>query len=334
MHRILLFVIANMLLFSFGCSKNSRQEDPFSKWACEKDKIRVLSTTAMIGDLVQEIGGERVSSLILIQGDLDPHSYELVKGDDEKFSRAQIVFCNGLGLECGASLSHLLKEHSHTVYLGHTLQKKRPDQIVREGVQIDPHIWMDMSLWAEMIQPIQEALSQLDPQGKEGFLSRAADLRKKMLEEDAALQKAMHQVPKERRHLITSHDAFNYFSRHYLAEEGEEEWKDRFTSPEGIAPDGQLSSADVERIVNKIAACDVRVVFPESNVARHSLLKVIEVCRKKGIEVRLSKAVLYTDAMGPPGSDADTYLKMMRKNVETLVGQLMSNEGHEKRDCG
>jgi manganese/zinc/iron transport system substrate-binding protein len=92
-----LYPFLMMVLFLNGCS-GGRQED-FRKWTEDNGKIKVLSTTAMINDLVKQIGQDRVDTLTLIQGELDPHSYQLVKGDDEKLGFATLIFYSGLGLE-------------------------------------------------------------------------------------------------------------------------------------------------------------------------------------------------------------------------------------------
>ena len=105
-----ILLLASMLFVSLtGCGRKSGRAQKFSKWMAPNGKVKILSTTAQIGDLVEEIGGDRMDYWVLIQGDLDPHSYELVKGDDEKLSRADRVFYNGLGLEHGASLLNTLQ---------------------------------------------------------------------------------------------------------------------------------------------------------------------------------------------------------------------------------
>ena len=82
----------------------------------------------MIDDLVGQVGGDLIDHIPLIFGEIDPHSYELVKGDDEKISHAQIVFANGLNLEHGASLRYKLDKHPSVVFLGEEIKGKLPDQ--------------------------------------------------------------------------------------------------------------------------------------------------------------------------------------------------------------
>lgn len=287
-------------------------------------KIKVLSTTAMIGDIVSEVGGERIYPTLLIQGAIDPHSYELVKGDDEKIDAADIVFFNGLHLEHGASLQYKLSSHSNAISVGDYILSKYPECILFEEGQLDPHIWMDVALWSKIIEPIVESLSSKDPEGKEYYIQRGALVQEKMLQFHAALKEEMQKVPEKRRYLVTSHDAFGYFTRSYLAttEDLEKDtWKKRFAAPEGLAPDGQLGVMDLQKIIDYLAEYQVAVVFPESNVSRDSLKKIIFACKEKKIPIRFSSHPLYGDSMG----DAASYLDMIKHNGSVLVKELGDN---------
>ncbi len=304
-----------------GCS-SPRAPSAVEVWARPNGKIKVLSTTTMIDNVVGEIGGERIDHIALVVGEIDPHSYELVKGDDEKLSLAQVVFYNGLGLEHGASLRYQLEHHAGSVGVGNVILEKDPHLILRQDGAIDPHIWMDISLWSRIIDPIVQALVTADPEGGEEYRKRAEDLREKMLQEHQRIYDELQQIPQQKRYLVTSHDAFNYFTRAYLAAPDEtlgSQWKKRFDAPEGLAPEGQLSTSDIQAVINHLIQYHISIVFPESNVSRDSLKKVVHACAQKGLMVEISDGVLYGDAMGPVGSDADTYLKMIQHDANVLI---------------
>jgi manganese/zinc/iron transport system substrate-binding protein len=144
-----------------------------------------------------------------------------------------------------------------------------------------------------------------------------------MLSLNEKLRAKLQEIPAQKRFLITSHDAFNYFARRYLATAEEikgDLWQGRVAAPEGLAPDGQLSAADIQYIVDRIKQHRIEVVFPESNVNADALKKIVQCSKSLGISVRLSEAVLFADAMGPPGSEADSYFKMMEWDIDTLFG--------------
>jgi manganese/zinc/iron transport system substrate-binding protein len=313
-----LFIVVWTCVFFSSCSTSS----DLTQWMRADGKVKVLSTTAMIDDIVRQIGGDRIDHIPLISGEIDPHGYELVKGDDEKLSFAQIIFYNGLGLEHGASLRYALAHHPHSIALGNILQNENPALILYVGKDIDPHIWMDISLWVHIVDPIADELVSIDPSGSEFYYKNAAVLKSKMLEEHLAIQKAFAKISQEKRYLVTSHDAFNYFTRAYLAtpeEIDQNKWQMRFDAPEGLSPEGQLSTVDIQKIVDHLMRYQIKIVFPESNVSSDSLKKIVHACRQKGLEVTVSSDVLYGDAMGSKDSGADDYLKMIYHDSDVLI---------------
>ncbi|MCB1085283.1 MAG: zinc ABC transporter substrate-binding protein [Chlamydiia bacterium] len=315
MKRIIALFLTPFLFL--GCQK--REVSSFME---ENGKINVLSTTAMIDDLVGFIGGEEVNHLSLIVGDLDPHSYELVKGDDEKFSRAHVIFSNGLGLEHGASLSYQLKRHPHALALGDLVYAASPERFIYYEGELDPHFWMDVALFSECIDPIVSALSKQDLTHASLFAERGEELKRKMAQKDRELLQTMHAVPSEKRFLVSSHDAFFYFAKKYLAEPEEKGWVNRFMAPEGLAPDGQMSLRDIQKVATFLCEHEIHVVFPETNVNQDALRKIIAVCREKGHPVRIVETPLFGDTMGEKGTGASTYLKMIEHNVTVLKQEL------------
>ena len=277
--------------------------------------MKVLSTTPIIDDLVSRIGGDRIDHLSLMGPFIDPHSYELVKGDDEKFSTAQVVFCNGLGLEHSGSLKTLLGSHSQVITLGDTIQKEKPLLILRDRGEIDPHIWLDVSLWKEAVDPIVIALSQIDPEGRELYEARGANTKEMLGALDMWIYAKLHAVPAEKRHLVTSHDAFNYFARRYLHDEEVEAWQERFCAPEGLAPDGQLGFHDLQRVVSYVQTHRVSTLFPEANVSRDSLIKIREILHHIGYKAEIASSLLLSDTFS---QEASSYEAMMEHNTKLL----------------
>lgn len=320
------FLFIFLLLGLFGCSSNetSSRVENLKQWMNPNGKVKVFSTTAMIDDLVQQVGGEYVDTLVLIKGELDPHSYQLVKGDDEKLAFADIIFFNGLGLEHGASLSTYLNQQKKAIALGNKLQLDHPELILLYKGQLDPHIWMDVSLWSQTVPYIVQAISEKDPAHAEQYKTNGDHLIRRMLETHEHIKNELQSLPSNQRYLVTSHDAFNYFARAYLAEKGENEssWRLRFVAPEGLAPESQISLSDIQATISHLAQYQIHTIFPESNVNRDSIRKIAQAAKEKGLEVRIADVYLYADAMGSPGSEESTYLKTMEYNGHTIASQL------------
>jgi manganese/zinc/iron transport system substrate-binding protein len=323
MYRFIISFIGIISLLLTGCGRKSdQQQKSLSKWMEPNGKLKVLSTIAMIDDLVKEIGGEHVDSITLVKGDLDPHSYQLVKGDDEKLAYATVIFYNGLGLEHGPSLRHHLHDSTKAVAIGDTIVKNDPNILLYVDGQMDPHIWMDVSIWSKGIPIIVKALSQADPEHANFYIANGEKLQKELIQTHEQMRKVLHEIPEEKRYLVTSHDAFNYFTRAYLAadnENGIEGWGKRFAAPEGLAPESQLSTTDIQKIIKHMNEYNIHVLFPESNVSKDSIRKIVQAGNESGLHLVISETTLYGDAMGAPGSDGENYPKMMMHNANTIA---------------
>ncbi|MEM8628586.1 MAG: zinc ABC transporter substrate-binding protein [Chlamydiota bacterium] len=272
----------------------------------------IVSTTSMIGDLVTAIVGDHLDHYVLIRGELDPHGYQLVKGDADRFDRADIVFCNGLGLEHGVSLVQALQQHPRAVYLGDQVRARIPEKILSIEGAWDPHIWMDVSLWMEASYIVEEVLSIRFSEYKPFFQRNATSLRQKWSRLHTYLLTTVAQIPEEKRYIVTSHDAFSYFVRTYFCE-GKHTWQERLQAPAGLAPDGKLSFHDLATTLQYIEKFSVATIFPESNLSQASLKKIVQCSARRGQPVQIAKQALYGDTMGNK-----SYPEMMRHNADVL----------------
>jgi manganese/zinc/iron transport system substrate-binding protein len=322
--RLLTCALTFSLAVLLACTGQSSNHGQLKAWLQPNGRLKVLCTTAMINDIVQRIGDDHIDSLVLIRGELDPHSYQLVKGDDEKLSSADIIFSSGLGLEHGPSLARYLHNSDKAVPLGDKIAAQEPSLILMIDGQVDPHIWMDISLWARIIPIAVETLSQRDPEHAELYRANGQKLSQEMKETHQALHDQLQQIPEAKRYLVSSHDAFNYFARAYLAAPGErmKSWLERCMAPEGLAPDSQLGAMDIQKIIDHLLTFHIAVIFAESNVSRDSLRKIVSAGKEKGLDIVIAADALYGDAMGPPGSDGDSYLKMIQHDANVLVKYL------------
>lgn len=327
MNRQFLFFICLIVLISaFSCSKRNND---LQMWMDDQHAIKVLTTTQMINDIVKVIGGRHVSTLALIKGELDPHSYQLVKGDDEKLAYADLIFYNGLGLEHGPSLQNHLQNNPKAISLGDKILQDNPSIIIYVNDKYDPHIWMDISLWAKAVPFIVEALSGKDPTHAEDYRSNAASLLVEMNSTHQEVIEILQKIPSEKRYLVTSHDAFNYFTRAYLATVEEvqtNQWQKRFNAPEGLAPESQLSTTDIKNIISYADKHHIEVLFSETNVSQDSIKKIVQAGNEQGLHLKIACCSLYADAMGKPGSDGDTYLKMIKHDATTIAKHLRTEQ--------
>lgn len=311
-----------------SCSSHDLYQQKLNAWLKPADKLPVLCTTEMVEALVSYIGGSYVSTLSLVYGELDPHSYQMVKGDNQKLERAKIVFCNGLDLEHGPSLKSALSNHPHVVYLGDQLMKVEPESFVYHGGVVDPHIWLDVELFSKLCPSIASELSKIDPQNALYYQKRAGELGDKLKDLHMEVRERFHQIPYKRRYLVTSHEAFYYLAKAYLRQADEEElrWKDRFCAPEGLAPESQISLHRIMEIVDYIQCHKVKSAFIEVNVGMDAIRKVQEVLSKQSYDLEIPSEPLYSDCMPSMGQEhgldpTERYIHMIRSNAGVILNQ-------------
>lgn len=276
--------------------------------------LRVVATTAMIADMVKQIGGERVQVDGLMGPGVDPHLFKASAQDVVKMRRADVIFYNGLVLE--GKMGDLLTRMARAKRTVYAVTENVPDELFLSPVEFaghyDPHVWLDVSLWAQCVATVRDGLTAADEQGRDHYFANAATLHAELLELHAwALAKAA-ELPPERRVLITSHDAFNYFGRAYGFE---------VIGLQGISTVTEAGLADMTRMVDLIRDRGAPAIFIESSVPPQAIQRI---ATDAGIRVG---GELFSDAMGTPGEiengyDLGTYQGMIRHNLNTIVEAL------------
>lgn len=267
----------------------------------------------MIADTVRSIAGEQVRVLQLIGAGVDPHLYKPIRDDVVGILNAELVFYNGLHLE--GRMSELLAQAASSTRAVIAMSDAIPeDQLLGEpGTDaIDPHIWMDVSMWSKASEIVEDALVQKLPDQEPLLRQRGSELRAQLDQLDQRGLKAIRSIPESQRVLITSHDAFQYFGRRYGLE------------VQGIQGMSTASEAGLDRIpelISHIQSRSIPAVFHESSVAGKLIDALVEGARARGHTLHVGDE-LYSDALGPNGSGAETYLGMMEHNFRTISQAL------------
>jgi manganese/zinc/iron transport system substrate-binding protein len=287
----------------------------------EDGRVAVVATTGMVGDVALRVGGDRVRVTTLMGPGVDPHMYKASEGDVRRIFRAEVIFFNGLHLEArmGEVLAHMGgRVRTHAIAEGIA-----PDRLLQsEDYEdaFDPHLWFDVSLWAETVEIVRDALIELDPEHAEEYAARAAEYRAELDQLHRYVREQAERVPAERRVLITAHDAFNYFGRGYGFE---------VRGLQGISTATEAGTADVQELAEFIARRRIPAIFIESSVPPRAVEAVQAAVRARGFRVEIG-GELYSDAMGRAGSETGTYVGMVRHNIDTIVGALLRDpEGGE-----
>jgi manganese/zinc/iron transport system substrate-binding protein len=274
--------------------------------------IRVLATTTMIADAVRQIGGDAVTVDTLMGPGIDPHRYVPSAGDIDRIDRADIVFHNGLHLE--GKMADVLASSATRPAIA--VSRAIPPERLLQGDEgePDPHFWFDIELWKIAVETVRDELARLDPARANLFRSQADRYRAELDQHAGELKQIAEKLPRERRVIVTAHDAFGYLGRLYGFE---------VHGLQGISTAGDTSSQDVSRLATLIGDKKVPVIFGETSVPDRGIRAVQEAVRKKhGFEPRLSAEQLFSDALGEPTGPGGTYLGMLRHNITTLVAEL------------
>ena len=279
-----------------------------------RDKPLVVATTPMVGDLVREIGGDRIDLVVLIAPGTDPHLWTPTRTEVMKVLEADAVFMNGLMLEgrAGEAFARVELSGRPVVRVAEKLPKSDLLTDQQNSSHFDPHVWMDPVLWAKTAPAVRDALAKIDPDGKESYDRNltAFETTAAALDRDCSL--AINTIPVAQRTLVTAHDAFGYFGRRYgLAVRG----------IQGLSTESEPSLGDIEELVGKIAEERIPAIFIETTVSDRTVRAVVDGCAAKGHELKLGEA-LYSDSLGRAGSAEGTWAGMMRHNAKSIANAL------------
>jgi manganese/zinc/iron transport system substrate-binding protein len=276
--------------------------------------LAVLATTAMIGDLVREIGGDRIRAETLLGEGVDPHLYRATREDVARMLRGDIVFYNGLLLEGKMTDAFIRVARAGRPVYAVTELLPENTLIEPDGAagHFDPHVWMDPLAWASAAELIAAKLAEHDPDGAATFARNLATLKQRIEALDAWAARVIGSIPARQRLLVTAHDAFNYFARRYGIE---------VLGIQGISTESEAGVRRIQELVDLLAERRVPAVFVESSVSDRNIRAVVEGAGARGHRVVIG-GTLFSDAMGAPGTHEGTYLGMIDHNVTAIVAAL------------
>ena len=269
-------------------------------------KLRVIATFSILGDLVRHVGGDLGALTTFVPPGADAHTFEPSPADSVALAEAAVVVENGVGFE--PWLPDLLTASGSRAA---RIEVSRGIGLLQAGEagELDPHVWQDAGNTMRMVENIRDGLVQADPANAAAYRTNAETYLRELKELDAFVVERVAALPPERRKLVTTHDTFGYFARRYGFE--------IVGTAVGVSTEAaDPSAATIAALVEQIKAAGVPAIFTES-MTSGSLME--RVAREAGVVVA---PTLYTDSLGAAGSPGDSYVSMMRYNVETIVTAL------------
>jgi ABC-type Zn uptake system ZnuABC Zn-binding protein ZnuA len=265
-------------------------------------QVKVVSFSSILTEIAAAVGGDAVDVVGLVKPGVDPHEYEPTPGDMKQIADAQLVLASGKGME------HYLGKLSSAgdakvVLVG---DKFASLEMEEGGSRVtDPHWWHSVANVEKAVKVVRDALIEVDPAAKAGFDKNAADYLARLAKLDLWVKQKIAELPRDRRELVTSHDAFQYFAKQYGF---------RIYAIEGISTEQEASAKQVDELIRTIKAEGVKAIFLEDMLNP----KVsTEITRDTGAKIG---GTLYADGLGTGA--AATYDGMMKHNVTTIVEAL------------
>ncbi len=316
-----------LLVLLAACGMGAAAMQPGENSAAQPspgEKFKVVATFSILGDLVQNVGRDKIELHTLVGPGGDTHTFEPSPSDSVALVEAGLIFENGLELETW--LDDLYSSSGSTAKRVVVTEGLEPMAMAAAGPEheehaqadgdehahgeFDPHVWHDVANVIREVEVIRDALAEADPVNAKSYQANAETYLDQLKELDSWVTEAVKKLPADRRKLVTSHDTFGYFAKRYGFE----------VVGSGLGSisteTGDPSAAAVAGLIEEIKAVGVPAIFAE-NVSNPKLME--QVAAEAGVNLGPE---LYTDALGEPGSDGDTYLNMMRYNVTSLVTAL------------
>lgn len=273
--------------------------------------IKVVTTTGMVADLVRNVGGDQVAVTQLMGAGVDPHLYKASTADVKLLSNANLIFYSGTHLEGKmGDIFVRLARTKPTFAVTEAIDEKYI--LETEQGAYDPHLWFDVSLWSQAAGVVRDVLVDFDPSHANHYRERARTYQKELTDLQEYAKKEIGSIPRERRVLVTAHDAFRYFGRAYDIE---------VRGIQGISTENEAAVKHVNELVAFLCRRKIKAVFVETSVSERNIKSLIEGCASQGHEVKIG-GELFSDAMGEAGKPEGTYQGMIRHNVEIIVEAL------------
>ncbi len=274
-------IILSLVSLFFGC-KNAPDDN---------GKIKVVTTTTMITDLVSEIGGDHISLQGLMGAGVDPHLYKASEGDVSKLFEADIIFYGGLHLEGKlVDIFEKMEDTKNTISLGDRLPK---DELISSeyfASNYDPHVWFNIQFFKRFAQIVTYELSKADPKNAENYAANNKIYQEKLDALEIEIKAVIATLPEEKRILVTAHDAFNYFGKSYGF---------NVVGLQGISTATEAGVKDVQNVSEFIIKNNIEAIFIESSVPRRTIEALQAAVISKDHKVEIGGS-LYSDALGNP----------------------------------
>ena len=277
------------------------------------EKIAITTTTNVITDLVENIGGDHVSVTGLMGPGIDPHLYRPSASDVKSLQNADIIFYNGLDLEgkMGDIFVKIGREGTSVLAVSENIP---PESLLILDVNgnFDPHIWWDVELWTEAAKVVATGLKEYDPKNSENYEKNLLEYLNQLDSLNSNNLNKINSIPSEQRVLVTAHDAFQYFGHAYGFEE---------LAIQGWSTDSEAGIKEIQNLADEISKRKIKALFVETSISPATIEALKAAVQDKGHDIVIG-GELFSDAIGEKGTAEGTYIGAFTHNIDTIVKAL------------
>ena len=289
MKTLIRIVLAAMVVFSAGPS-----------WA--GSKVDVVASFSILGDMVRQVTGDLASVKTIVGPDADAHLYSPNADDAKAVADADVVFVNGLGFETWSQT--LISSSGTKAEVFVATQGVEP--LLVEG-EVDPHAWNALTNGVIYVRNIADGMSKADPANAKAYQRNASEYIAKLRVLHTRTLETLSSLPKDRRTVVTAHDAFGYLAASYGL---------TFLAPVGIDTEAEPSARALAELIDHLKESGAAGLFVE-NITSPALIN--QISEETGIRIG---GRLFSDALSEQGGPATSYLAMFNHNLSTLISAL------------
>lgn len=284
-------------------------------------RINVVSSFSILGDIIEQIGKDKVKVFNIVKENQSIHSYNISPKDMKMIASSKMIFINGLHLENNSLLNAIknskipyievskgIQPINKTKEIKRLLKSKYINNITSHHQHyIDPHIWQDPILVIKYAENITKALTKIDYKNKDYYFNNFKEYKKKLINLNSIINDNLSKIPISKRNILISHDYLNYFAIRY---------KINVISVGGLSEDAHISAKKIKDVIKLVLNKDIKAIFIE-NINNTGIIKQISVQTNRKISGKL-----YTDALSSKKDPASNYLDMMKYNADQIVNAL------------
>ncbi len=310
----IIFIVFTVSFYGCNNSNNSSNTSSYTTTVTtttvQKDLPQVVATTSVLCDLTKQIAAKTINLTCLTSPSINPKLYQPTPADQQAINQAKLIIFNGYNLEPGLEKFIFASKNSAPKIPVAKIAVPTPLMITRNGRKVaDPYVWHNAKNAAKMVDAIGINLAKTIPENAEIYQSNTKKIKNELLQLDSWIKTRIDSIPERKRTLVTTNNAMAYYVRAYGLKLP--------ATLRFIGSTEQTSDTKVKLLAKTLEKTQVPTIFAQPTISPQLIKSVAEKAR-----INISERQLFAENLGVPGSDADTYQKMMTANTRTIIEGL------------